>query len=125
LYTSLSTFEAANSAQSGLALSKNYPNEFFGPGNDGEPNHTLAIPLSCGFALSKSHQLFGEAAFPVDGYDTGCGPSMAAGWRYNSHTHAYSLYLCNTANGSYNSAFTGGYMRDRLDLFGFDISIFF
>ena len=64
-------------------------------------------------------------AFPVDGYSTGKGPSMAAGWRYNTHTHAYSIYLSNTANGSYNSTFTGGYKNNQLDLFGFDISIFF
>jgi hypothetical protein len=85
----------------------------------------MAIPVSLSFALTKSQQLFGEAAFPVDGYDTGKGPSMAAGWRYNTHTHAYSIFLSNTANGSFNSTFTGGYTRDKLDLFGFDISIFF
>jgi hypothetical protein len=124
LYTSLSTFERVTSDQDDGAPNKDYPNEFFGP-NPGEPNHTMAIPVSLSFALTKSQQLFGEMAFPVNGYDTGCGPSMAAGWRYNTHTHAYSIYLCNNPNGSYNSAFTGGYKRNQLDLFGFDISIFF
>ena len=125
LYTSLSTFEGANSTQSGTAPSKNYVNEYFGPGSGGEPNHTLAIPISLSFELSNASQLFGELAFPVDGYDTGKGPSMAAGWRYNTHTHAYSIFLSNTANASYNSAFTGGYKHNQLDLFGFEISIFF
>jgi hypothetical protein len=124
LYTSLSTFEMTSSLQSGTAPDKFYPNEeTFGEPR--EQNHTLAIPLSLSFALNKSQQLFGEMAIPVDGYSTGNGPSMAAGWRYNTHTHAYSIFLSNTANGSYNSAFTGGYKKNQLDLFGFDISIFF
>ncbi len=124
LYTSLSTFEGARSTQIGTAIDKLYPNEdAFGATRP--QNHTVAIPASLAFALGKNAQLFAEMAFPVDGYDTGNGPSAAAGWRYNTHTHAYSIYLSNTANGSYNSTFTGGYKRDRLDLFGFDISIFF
>ena len=124
LYTTLSTFEGARSTQPDTAPDKLYPNEdAFGASRP--QNHTMAIPVSLSFALTKSQQLFGEMAFPVDGYDTGNGPSMAAGWRYNTHTHAYSIYLSNTANGSYNSAFTGGYKRNQLDLFGFDISIFF
>jgi len=123
LYTSLSTYEKARS-NTGTDVDKLYPNEeTFGESRP--QNHTMAIPVSLSFALTKSQQLFGEAAFPVDGYDTGNGPSMAAGWRYNTHTHAYSIFLSNTANGSYNSTFTGGYTRDKLDLFGFDISIFF
>jgi hypothetical protein len=121
LYTSLSTYEAENSFYQDNKYYKN--EETFG---DARPqNHTLAIPLSLSLALNARHQLFGEAAFPVDGYDTGNSPSMAAGWRYNTPTHAYSLYLSNTANGSFNSAFTGGYRDDQFDLFGFDISIFF
>ena len=124
LYTSLSAYEEANTAQSGNAATKYYINEeTFG--NPRPQNHTLAIPVSLSVALTAKQQLFGEAAFPVDGYDTDNGPSMAAGWRYNTPTHAYSLYLGNTANGSFNSAFTGGYKESRLDLFGFDISIFF
>lgn len=124
LYTSLSAFESAFSSQGNKAADKPYVNEDIG--TDPRPqNHTMAIPVSLSFALTKGQQLFSELAFPVDGYDTGNGPSMAAGWRYNTPTHAYSIYLSNTANGSFNSAFTGGYRRDRLDLFGFDISIFF
>ena len=126
LYTSMSTFESGRSLQpGGAAPDKNYKNEYYGVGNPNEPGHTLAVPFSISFALTNRQQLFGEMAFPVSGYETGCGPSMAAGWRYNTHTHAYSIYLSNTANGSYNSLFTGGYKRDQLDLFGFDISIFF
>ena len=122
LYTSLSTFEGVSSGAG--APRKDYPNEFYGP-NPGEPNHTMAIPVSLSFALNKSQQLFAEMAFPVSGYDTGNGPSKAVGWRYNTHSHAYSIFLCNTANSSFNSAFTGGYKDNQLDLFGFDISIFF
>lgn len=123
LYTSLSTYEAARSNK-GTDTDKLYPNEdAFGASRP--ENHTMAIPVSLSFALTKSQQLFAEAAFPVDGYDTGNGPSMTTGWRYNTHTHAYSIYLSNTANGSYNSVFTGGYKDTQLDLFGFDISIFF
>jgi hypothetical protein len=124
LYTSLSNFEHARSNQPDTAPDKLYPNEdaFGAPRPE---NHTFAIPVSLSFALTKSQQLFGEMAFPVDGYDTGCGPSMAAGWRYNTHTHAYSVYLSNNPNGSYNSGFTGGYKDNQLDLLGFDISIFF
>ena len=123
LYTSLSTYESARS-NTGKDTTKTYPNEnaFGAPRPD---DYTMAIPVSLSFALTKTQQLFTEMAFPVSGYDTGYGPSMAAGWRYNTHTHAYSIYLCNTANGSYNSTFTGGYKENQLDLFGFDISIFF
>lgn len=124
LYTSLSTYEGASSAQGGTANEKYYVNEeTFGAPRP--QNHTMAVPVSLSFALTNRQQLFGEMAFPVSGYDTGCGPSMAAGWRYNSPTHAYSIYLSNTANSSFNSAFTGGYKDNKLDLFGFDISIFF
>ena len=123
LYTSLSTYESARS-NTGKDTDKIYPNEdAFGMPRP--ENHTMAIPVSLSFALTKTQQLFTEMAFPISGYDTGNGPSMAAGWRYNTHTHAYSIYLSNTANGSYNSTFTGGYKANQLDLFGFDISIFF
>jgi hypothetical protein len=124
LYTSLSEFQGAVSTQSDTEHDKPYPNED-ADGVSRPENHTMAIPVSLSFALTKRQQLFSEMAFPVSGYDTGNGPSMAAGWRYNTHSHAYSIYLSNTANLSYNSAFTGGYKENRLDLFGFDISIFF
>lgn len=125
LYTSLSDWQQTDSRQGGAQLEdKWYPQEdTFG--SPRPARHTAAIPLSLSFALTKSQQLFGEMAFPVSGYDTGNGPSMAAGWRYNTHTHAYSIYLSNTSNGSFNSAFTGGYKENQLDVFGFDISIFF
>ena len=125
LYTSLSDWQATSTRQdSAQQNDKPYPKE-----DTGDPSrpaqHTAAIPLSLSFALTKSQQLFGEMAFPVSGYDTGFGPSMAAGWRYNTHTHAYSIYLSNTSNGSYNSTLAGGYKKNQLDVFGFDISIFF
>jgi hypothetical protein len=124
LYTSLSDFQAAYSSEPGKTPDKLYPNED-AAGMSRPEDHTMAIPFSLSFALTKRQQLFGEMAFPVSGYDTGNGPSMAAGWRYNTSTHAYSIYLSNTPNGSYNSTFTGGYKENQLDLFGFDISIFF
>lgn len=129
LYTSLSTYEAAFSDQGDdrgkIEPNKNYQHEYGGMGDTGEPTHTAAIPLSLSFALTKNHQLFTEAAFPVDGYHTGGGASLVSGWSYNTPTHVYRIYLSNTANGSFNSSFTGGYRDNRLDLFGFDISIFF
>lgn len=124
LYTSRSDFETATTTfDPDKAANKLYPNE---KTTKVRPqNHTMAIPVSLSFALTKSQQLFGEMAFPVDGYEADFGPSVAAGWRYNTHTHAYSIYLSNNPNGSYNSGFTGGYKDNTLDLFGFDISIFF
>ena len=132
LYTSLSTYESAGSAKAGAAPNKKYINEAIYPWEADQKRparHTTAIPVSLSLALNTKHQLFGEAAFPIDGYETGNGrngPSLTAGWRYNTPSHAYNIYLSNTANISFNSAFTGGYHRnDKLDLVGFDISIFF
>jgi Membrane bound beta barrel domain (DUF5777) len=126
LYTSQSDYDAARSSQKDNAPEKRYPRAYRGVFEPVEENHTVAVPLSLSFALTKSHQLFSEFAVPVSGYQTeNDWPSMAAGWRYNTPTHAYSIYFANTANGSFNSNFTGGYMAERLDLFGFEISIFF
>jgi outer membrane murein-binding lipoprotein Lpp len=125
LYTSLSTYEKTAVYQSGSEPSKNYPNEIGGMGDPNDPDYTAAVPLSLSFALTKNHQLFTEAAFPFAGYHTDGGPSLTSGWSYNTPTHAYRVYLSNTPNGSFNSSFTGGYKDERLDLFGFDISIFF
>jgi len=124
LYTSLSTWEPTSSTQVGGDSAKLYPKEQ--PWIVQRPiEHTMAIPLSVSVALTRSLQGFGELAFPVDGYETGRGPSAAAGFRYVTPSHAYSLFLCNTSNNGFNSTFTGGYKNDRLDVFGFDISIFF
>jgi hypothetical protein len=125
LYTSLSTYESAFSSQSGNEPTKNYPNEYYGAGDPNDPDYTVAIPVNVSFALTKSHQLFVESAFPVAGYHTGGGASVTAGWSYNTPTHVYRLYLSNTPNASFNSVFTGGYKDERLDIVGFDISIFF
>ena len=125
LYTSLSTYEATRSQQNGNEPTKNYPNEYFGAGDPNDPDYTVAVPLSLSFALTKNHQLFTESAFPISGYHTGGGPSITSGWSYNTPTHVYRIYLSNTANGSFNSTFTGGYKDERLDIFGFDISIYF
>jgi len=124
LYTSLSDFQTTSTKQSGAALSKLYPQEF-DPGKPNTENHTVAVPLSISLAMTKKLQLFGEAAFPIDGYKTGNGPSAVAGLRIDTHTHSYSLFLANTSNNSFNSTFSGGYKRERLDVFGFDINIFF
>ena len=124
LYSSLSTWEPTGSTQVGGDSPKLYPKEQ--PWKVPRPaEHTTAIPLSVSVALTKKLYGFGELAFPVDGYETGRGPSAAAGLRYVSPSHAYSLFLCNTSNNGFNSTFTGGYKEDRLDVFGFDISIFF
>jgi hypothetical protein len=125
LYTSLSTYESTYGTPTGNEPSKNYPNEIYGSGDPRDPSYTVAIPVSLSFALSKNHQLFTEAAFPMAGYHTEGGPSITSGLSYNTPTHVYRIYLSNTANGSFNSSFTGGYKDERLDIFGFDISIFF
>jgi hypothetical protein len=125
LFTSLSDYQQVNSSQHGVEPNKYYPNEFYGAGDPNDPDYTVAIPVNVSFALTKRHQLFVETATPIAGYHTGGGASCVAGWSYNTPTHVYRLYLSNTANPSFNSAFTGGYKDDRLDIFGFDISIFF
>jgi hypothetical protein len=124
LYASKSDFDRTYSSQSGIAPDKYYTREdTFG---DARPQmDTLAIPVGLSLALTQKTQLFGEMVFPVDGYHTGNGPSAAAGLRVNTHSHAFSLFFCNTSNGNFNSTMTGGYRRDALDVFGFDISIFF
>lgn len=124
LYTSLSDYQATSTTQSDAASSKLYLQEF-NPSQPIPENHTVAVPLSISLALSKNLQLFGEVAFPVSGYETGNGPSLVAGCRIDAHTHSYSLFLGNTSNNGFNSTFSGGYKRERLDVFGFDISIFF
>lgn len=133
LYTSRSNYESARSStgedEDKLYINEDIRYEYLEDGTEvplPRPEvDTTAIPVSLSLALTRKAQIFGEAAFPIDGYETGFGPSMAAGWRYNTPSHAFSIYLSNTANGNYNSTFTGGYQRHRLDLFGFDISIFF
>ena len=126
LYTSQSTYDSASSSQKDNAQEKRYPRAYRAVFEPVEENHTLAVPVGLSFALTTRHQLFTEMAVPVSGYHTESDwPSLAAGWRYNTPTHAYSLFFSNTANSSFNSSITGGYMAERLDLFGFDITIFF
>jgi hypothetical protein len=122
LYSSLSDFNMTRSTQPGTALDKTYVRDPTAPHSD---SRTLAVPASLSLALTDRSQLFGEMAFPVDGYRTGNGPSEAFGYRYNTHSHAFSVFLCNTSNDSFNSTATGGYKQGNLDVFGFDISVFF
>ena len=125
LYTSLSTYEGAGASKSGSAPAKTYINE--GKDPTLAARHTTAVPVSLSLALNANHQLFSEAAFPIDGYDTDNGPSMTAGWRYSTASHSFNIYVSNTPNISFNSAFTGGYHEEQnqLDLVGFDISVFY
>ncbi len=90
-----------------------------------EDEHTLAIPLMVKYALTKQQQLFAEVIVPIDGYETRAGPSIAAGYRINTNTHEYSVYLSNTGNPSYNGTITGGHDYDEINLFGFFISAYF
>ena len=124
LYASKSDFGKTYSSETDIAQQKYYTKEAtFG---DPRPHSsTTAIPAGLSFALSQKSQLFGEMVWPVEGYRTDYGPSLAAGYRFNTHSHAFSLFLSNTSNGNFNSTMTGGFKHDALDVFGFDISIFF
>ncbi len=127
LYTSISTFESTYSSQDDVFPTKRHPREVEGSPeyqSDGN-NHTVAVPVSLAYSFTPHCELFAEGAFPTDGFETKGGPSAAAGLRYNTNSHSYSLFFTNTSNNSFNSTFTGGYKSDRLDIFGFTISIFF
>lgn len=124
MYSSLSDYQDVEEAAIDTAPDKIHPDQ--DPEGEPRPNwHTLAVPVSAAFSVFDKTSIFGEMAFPVGGYDTDFGPSAAAGVRINTATHSYSMFFSNTPNNSYNSTFTGGYAKERLDLFGFDITIFF
>ena len=122
LYASLSDFGATHSHQTGTAPDKVYINDAISPQ---ETKDTLSIPFSVAAALTAKSQLFAELADPISGYHTGNGPSVATGYRYSTHTHSFSVFLSNTANDNFNSTMTGGYKYNTLDVFGFDVSVFF
>jgi hypothetical protein len=90
-----------------------------------DPPSTTSIPVTCKVALSRRVALLGEAIFPIDGYETGEGPSLAAGLRLNTSTHEFSFYLTNTANVAFNGVLTGGNSRNDVNLFAFSISSYF
>ena len=127
-YASLSTYERTIGKGPDTKLT---PDEYAALEAAGSPvpaavdDDTLAIPLMVKYALSKKQQLFAEVIVPIDGYETRAGPSIAAGYRLNSNTHEYSVYLTNTGNPSYNGTITGGHDYDEINLFGFFISAYF
>jgi len=132
LYASLSDFETfvsdSNSENRDKTPNKRYKNAFdFNNDNFQSygPDHTLALPLNFTLALNKNNQLFLDSILPLDGYYTDNGAGLALGYRYNTSTHVYSIYLSNTPNNSFNSAITGGAIENKLNLFGFSVSIFF
>ena len=132
LYASLSDFETfvsdSSSENRDKTPNKQFKDEFDFNNDDFQsygPDHTLAIPLNFTVALNKNNQLFLDSMLPIDGYDTDNGAGLALGYRYNTSTHVYNIYLSNTPNNSYNSAITGGAIENKLNLFGFSVSIFF
>ena len=132
LYASLSDFETfvsdSNSENRDKTQNKKFKNEFDFQNEDFQsygPDHTLALPLNFAYALNKNNQLFLDSVLPIDGYETDNGAALALGYRYNTSTHVYSVYLSNTPNNSYNSTITGGAIEKKLNIFGFSVSIFF
>ena len=129
LFASRSDFQSTVSPHANTALPKRHPNEpdSVGSRSDGE-DHTVAIPLTLRLAITPQFQLFAEAVAPVDGYDTGEGPSLAVGARllklhYGHFVAEYNLFATNTSNTAFNATMTGGYKQDVLDIFGFNISV--
>ena len=132
LFASLSDFETfvsdSDSENRKKTQNKLFKNEFDFNNDDFQsygPDHTFAIPLNLTLALNKNNQIFFDSIIPLDGYDTDNGPALALGYRYNTSTHAYNIYLSNTPNNSFNSTITGGAIEKKLNLFGFSVSIFF
>lgn len=127
LYSSLSAFESTSvTNQTGdVALTKRLPGEMPSPYRAEGDNHTVAVPFGLTLALTRRWQAFVEGIAPVDGYDTNKGPTLALGGRYATNTHEFAVYIANSANNSFNSILTGGYRNDRIDQFGFSISIYY
>ena len=90
---------------------------------------TTAIPITAKIAVTETIQILGEAIYPINGYHSDYGPSLAVGARLNTNTHEFTLFLANTANTTFNSVITGGNTERTLttwpNLFGFTISAFF
>ena len=97
--------------------------------HDRPTKSTTAIPLTAKIAVSEEVQILGEAIYPIAGYHSDYGPSLAMGVRLNTNTHEFTLFLANTANTTFNSVITGGNTERTLttwpNLFGFTISAFF
>jgi hypothetical protein len=94
------------------------------PGNSDERS-TTALPVTVKIALDETFQVFGEAIWPLNGWNTHQGPTLVSGLRINTNTHEYSFYLSNSANVTSNAVITGGNRKHDLNLFGFNINIFF
>lgn len=129
LYASQSDFSPTTGAAGQGAFAKRHPSEpnSLSARSDGA-DHTLAIPLTLRLAVTPKLQLFAEAIAPIDGYDTGQGPTLAVGGRllklhYNQFVAEYNVFVTNTSNTAFNATLTGGYARDTLDIFGFSISV--
>lgn len=86
---------------------------------------TVAVPVTAKVAITKNVQVLGEAVFPIEGWETGEGPSLLGGLRYSGRTHEYTIFFSNTCNTLINSSITGGSSKQNLGLFGFAISVFF
>lgn len=127
LYASLSAYEetTVSDPDNDVAMTKQMPGELPSPYLSSGDDYTLSIPVGLSLALTNHWQLFTEGIFPVAGYDTGKGPTLAFGGRYVTNTHEFALFFMNSANNSFNSLLTGGYRRDRIDQFGFSISIYY
>lgn len=124
LFASLSAYEET-SAAGDVAPTKHMPGELDDPYMSTGDDYTLSIPVALSLALTSHWQLFAEGIFPISGYDTGKAPTLAYGGRYVTNTHEFALFFTNTANNSFNALLTGGYRADRVDQFGFSISIFY
>jgi hypothetical protein len=127
LYASLSAYERTmvSDQSDDVAMTKHMPGEVSTPFLAEGDDYTLAVPFGVSLALSRGWQAFAEGICPVAGYDTGKGPTLALGTRYVTNTHEFALYFANSGNNSFNSVLSGGYRYDRVDQFGFSISIFY
>jgi hypothetical protein len=85
---------------------------------------TTAIPFTAKYAITPRWALFAEAIFPVTGYKTGCGPTLATGIRLNTNTHEFSVLFTNSANETFNSVIAGGNQDWNVNLFAFTISAY-
>jgi hypothetical protein len=97
--------------------------ELAGTPVDAPEKSTTAIPISLKIALDEHWQLFGDMIVPIAGWSTHEAPTLATGFRLNTHTHEYSFYVANSGNASFAGAITGGNTGwGNLPLFGFSIT---
>lgn len=130
LYASLSDFEGTTNNESSAATTKRHPKEpdTLGIGYAEGANHTLSVPATLRLALRDDISIYGEALTPVDGFDTGEGPTLVLGGRlvkkhFGRFVGEYNVFVTNSSNTSFNSSLTGGYKEGKLDIFGFNITI--